>query len=320
MRIQESIRTAIRRRMAFEESSATALVRLTGLAIICLNGAAQRCEVGIIRDSKHQLTIKILKPFNQAGTNIVQYQEVASYQQLPKEDVRVEIKAQGAPVAGYQTYENGNFNRLGSNDPNDPNDFRWLVDMQALHGNTLSKTVQKRYPLSNVYLHNALLYTHQLDQQLFFDKVTKDANGIASSPQPFGKVAKTMGAQINGAEVSLTIQIGADPPQTHVLPRIPNLQYIIEIKNIDYNLGAAYSDMPDYYKYIASPSGNQVELRPGKEGVNPGVFNASPRSIQSARIRQGAEGAKPGVVAEKPVNQVDFCHPVVFPLPSIDLL
>lgn len=315
MRTQESIRTIIRRRMEFDESSATALVRLTGLAFICLNGAAQRCEIGLIRDDRHQLSIKILKPLSGG-----QYQEIASYQhqQLP-ENMSLEIKAQGAPIGGCQTYEQGGFNRLGANDLNDLNDFRWLVDMQGLHGSTLSPTINKRRdPVSKVYLHSALLYTHELDKQLFFDQVTTYANGVTSSPQPFGRVAKTMGAQINGTEVSLTIQIG-NQTMNHSLPRISN-PYVIEIKNIDYNLAPPYSDMPDYYKYIACPSGRQVELKPGKEGANPGVLTAGPRIIQSALRRQGAEGAKSGVVAGKAVNQENFCHPVVFPLPSLDAL
>jgi hypothetical protein len=53
--------------------------------------------------------------------------------------------------------------------------------------------------------------------------------------------------------------------------------------------------MPDYYRYVASPSGNQVELTP-------------------------VQNKKPGAIVARSVNQEDFCHPVVIPLESIDHL
>ena len=45
--------------MSVNESSATALVRFTGLGIVCFNKERQRGEVGVIRDNKHELSIKI---------------------------------------------------------------------------------------------------------------------------------------------------------------------------------------------------------------------------------------------------------------------
>ncbi|HKR11664.1 MAG TPA: hypothetical protein VJT15_06390 [Pyrinomonadaceae bacterium] len=286
MRSKASLAAHMNRRIleaqetTIQENSATALVRLTGLAIICLNQQGGRCEIGVIRDTKHQLTIDV----RQAGGTI------ASYKNLPKHDVRVEIKAQGAPVAGYQVYQQGAFDRQAANDPKD---FRWLVDMQSLHGGILGATSGKGcHPLTKIYIDSGLLYTHELDQNLFFNKFTKTGNIVTSSSQPYGKVAKTMGVQIDGSQVGLSVQIGANPPQTHVLQSISNQPSIIDIKNIDYSSGATYSDMADYYMYVASP-GNQVELVPGP---------------------------KPGLIAGKVVNQENFCHPVVFPLPSIDQL
>jgi len=277
--------------MPVQESSATALIRFTGLAIICFNPQEQRGEIGILRDEHHQLSISVQRPvyLDGAGSDTLVYRDVVSYDQLPKENVHIEIKASGAPVAGYEIYQNGDFDRLGAADRND---FRWLVSMGDLHSeDTLSPTSEHPYPLSTVYISSGLFYTYKLDENLFFEKVEKDANGVNGQREVFGNVAETLGVKLEGDEVSLTIRIG-DDETTHSFPRVPGLPYRIEFKNMDYDAGAIYSDMPDYYKYLASPSGKQFEFKPISEDDN-------------ASAGGGA------------VNQEDFCHPIIFPIASI---
>ena len=187
--------------MSVNESSATALVRFTGLGIICFNKEKQRGEIGVIRDHKHTLTIKIQTPVFQegAGNDIVVYKDVATYQDLPKDNVRIAIKAAGsAPIAGYEIYQSGDFDRL---DSPDVNDFRWIVNMNALHGETvLSPTAVDNHPLTKMYIGNGLFYTHKLDQNLFFEKIEKDAKGIAQR-ETFGHVAETIGVKIEGEDL-----------------------------------------------------------------------------------------------------------------------
>lgn len=278
--------------MPIQESSATALVRFTGLGIVCFNKERQRGEIAGIRDNKHLLTIKIQRPVFQDGAekDVVAYKDVATYENLPKDDVRVEIKAAGnPPISGYEIYQSGEFDRLGAHDVND---FRWLVNMSTLHGDsTLNASPSARYPLTKIYISNGLFYAHKLDRNLFFEKIEKDASGLTKPSEVFGNVAETIGVKIEGAEVQFTIRIG-DQKETHSLPRIDGLPFRIEIKNMDYNANAIYSDMPDYYKYLASPSGNQFELTPIVEDA----------SVES-------------------INQQEFCHPIVVDKPgSIDEL
>lgn len=287
------------------ESSAAALVRFTGLGIICFNPADQRGEIGIIRDNEHVLTINIKRPVYQDGTNTdaLTYREVVSYQNLPHRDVRIEIKANGALVAGYEIYQNGDFDRL---DSGDANDFRWFVSMSNLHGaGTLTASSQQPYPLTKVFIKNGLFYAHRLNEKLVFEKVETDANGVEGPSEDFGSVAETLGVKIEGDDVSFTVRIG-EQETTHTLPFVNGLPYIIEFKNMNLNENAVASDMPDYYKYITSFSGNQFRLKPVVEDELIGV------------IQQDDE--LPEVVTADSVNQVDFCHPVVFPWTTIDQL
>src|SRR5437868_499823 len=121
--------------MSVNESSATALVRFTGLGIVCFNKERQRGEIAAIRDNKHELTMKIQRPAFQAGDgmDLLVYQDIASYKGLPSNDVQIEITAESKPaVEGYQIYQSGDFDRLAAADAND---FRWVVNMNSLHDN-----------------------------------------------------------------------------------------------------------------------------------------------------------------------------------------
>jgi hypothetical protein len=282
--------------MSIQESSATALVRFTGLGIVCFNSDRRRGEIAAIRDHKHQLSIRLQKPALQEGSgdDILRYQDVAVYEHLPKQDVQIEIKAVGQPaIEGYEIYRDGDFDRL---DSADPNDFRWIVNMNSLHGDTVLQPASKRhYPVTKIYVANGLFYTHKLNRNLFFAKVEKDAAGQAQGREVFGHVGETVGVKIEAEEVSFTIRVG-DKEDTHLLERVPGLPFRIEIKNMDYSENAVYSDMPDYYGYLSSPTGTSFDLTP---------------------IREESEGQ---TAIGDSWNQIQFCHPVTSDLSSIDEL
>src|SRR5919112_599812 len=131
--------------MPLNESSATALVRITGLAIVCFNEEQRRGEVAIIRDQKHTLAVKLQRPvFHEGGgDDHIGYQDVACYHDLPKENVRIEITSSGAGAAeGFEVYKGeGDFDRL---DSPDPQDFRWIVHMDSLHDGTSLRPTGRR--------------------------------------------------------------------------------------------------------------------------------------------------------------------------------
>ena len=80
------------------------------------------------------------------------------------------------------------------------------------------------------------------------------------------------------------------------LKRVEGLPFRIEIKNMDYSDDAVYSDMADYYKCVSCPAGKQFD------------FN---------RVVEEDEGETAGGGS---VNQIEFCHPIVIDLASIDEL
>lgn len=275
--------------MPVQESSATALIRFTGLGIVCFNGDKQRGEIAAIRDNKHKLSVSIQQPVFQDGTgnDLLAYKNIATYEQLPNEDVEIEIKAlESSALPGFEIFQPGEFDRL---DSPDANDFRWLVNMSGFHAtDDLKPTGKQRHPLTKLYIGNGMFYTHKLEKNLFFDKVINDAGGNSLGRETFGYVAETVGVKIEAGEVSFKIRIG-DQEETHRLKRVPGLPFKIEIRNMDCGDNAVYSDMSEYYSYLSSADGKQVDLTP--------ILDDAPAGS---------------------VNQLEFCHPIVTDLDSID--
>jgi hypothetical protein len=278
--------------MSINESSANTLVRFTGLGIVCFNDGESRGEIGVLRDAKHTLSVKIQQPKFVDGTekDVIVYENLAVYENLPKEGVEIEIRAAKNPsIAGYEIYQTGEkFERLESADVND---LRWIVDLSDFHGeNLVGQNGGDKYPLTKIFIGNGLFYTHKLDTELYFEKVEKDAGGNEQNRETFGNVAETVGVKIEADEVSFRIKFG-ETEETHTLENVGGLPYRIEIANMDYNDGANYSDMPDYYKYLASATGEKFELKPLTDDENGGGIG---------------------------VNGKQFCHPVRAGINSIE--
>jgi hypothetical protein len=252
--------------MSIVESSATALIRFTGLGIVVFNKEKQRGEIGVIRDNKHTLSVRIQQPRFKDGTekDLIVYEDVAVYEDLPKSGVEIEIKGNGnSPIDGYEIYKApGDFNRLESEDQND---YRWIVNLAGLHQEKMVTPMRDdRFPISKLFIGNGLFYVHKLDTDLFFEKVEKDAAGNEKGREDFGFIGETIGVKIEGGAVKFSIQNG-DAVETHDLVRANGLPFRVEIKNMDYSEEAELSDMPEYNKYLANPNGTTYDLEPKKE-------------------------------------------------------
>lgn len=272
--------------MPITESTATALVRFTGMGIIKFCDTTNRGELLIVRDDKHTFRVKIQQPIYKDGLerDVIVYEDMAVYENLPMTNVEISITTGGqTTVSGFEVYRGGNFDRLLSDDVND---FNWVVNMEQLHGANLVESVSlTANPTNDIFIENGFFYTHKLDTDLYFEKVTKDANGTEISRENFGNVAKTIGVKLEADEVVFSIKAGVIN-EMHTLSHVNGLPFRIEIENIDYNVNAIYSDMPDYYKYYSITDNTFFEFEPLKS-------NEDDNSISGGSV-----------------NSEAFCHPV----------
>lgn len=253
--------------MPVTENSATALVRVRGLGIVCFNQTRNRGEVALLRDGRHTLSVRISKPafVEEAESDTVNYDDVVTYESLDPMSTSIEISGEGnSTINGYEIFTGETFDRLNSEN-NDPNDFRWIVRMESdeLHGTNLVRNdnaaERNQVQVSKLFISNALFYTNEISEKFFFEKIKKDADGNELGREDFGFIAETVGAKIESEFVSIKLKTGVEE-HTHVFPRIIGNPVKIEITNMDLNPQAVISDMPDYYRFLKDESGTKFDL------------------------------------------------------------
>jgi hypothetical protein len=253
--------------MPVKENSATALVRVRGLGIVCFNRFKNRGEMGLLRDGKHTLSLKISKPvfIEEATSDTVSYDDIVTYESLDPLSTEIEISGEGnSTVNGYEIFMGEKFDRLNAED-NDPNDFRWIVRMESeeLHGGALVRNddvaARSQIQVSQLFVSNALFYTNDINENLVFEKIKKEAGGKEVGREDFGFIAETVGAKIESEFVRVRIKTGGEE-HIHVFPRVIGSPVKIEVNNIDFNSKSIVSDMPDYYRFLKDESGVEFDL------------------------------------------------------------
>lgn len=248
--------------MKLIEKTATALVRFTGLGIICFNPNKLRGEIAIIRDEKHTLSIAVQSPVFREGKDVIVYKNLHFFENLPKNNVEISIETKGnSAIKGYQKYQKDeNFDRLSSEVSKD---FRWIVNIDSLHNEKLSTaTTQDCHPITKLFIENGLFYTHSLDDDLYFEKVQIDADGNEIGKTPFGTVGETIGVKLEADAIILRIKVDGKE-EIHELPKVEGFPLKIEIKNMDTTSEEPlFSDMCDYHKFLQSSTGHIFDLKP----------------------------------------------------------
>jgi hypothetical protein len=248
------------------KKSATAIVTVKGLGLVCFNKKKSRGESVLLREPNHKLKITISSNKKDAeplpNGIVIEIEE--------KENVTISIDGLGiSDFIGYEKYlPTKTFDR--KNKQGDENDFRWLVDFQDAKGlipngvtfNTVNKSAQ--IPLTDLFVKNALFFT---DKKVFDDnKLQDDIYYVSDLKMPdsldkiesiykneFGALAESLGCLINSSMVRIELTIG-DQIQCIVLPKLKNDYYKIDVENVNKD-ESKMDPEPDmhYYYEVFSP-------------------------------------------------------------------
>jgi hypothetical protein len=154
-----------------------------------------------------------------------------------------ELKVEKANLAGIDTYTKGGEQFDRNNEANDPNDFRWFINLDTdLHKADEFTIIPNK--LSPVFrLNEAIFYTESLT---FGPLKIKRKN---TAPQPFGKAAETISAIINlDNESKATLRNGIN--DVLVIDGAENGTSYTIIFNCECHESVQESDFPLIYEVI----------------------------------------------------------------------
>jgi hypothetical protein len=242
-----------------KKKTATAIVSLDGLAMVCFNPKRKRCETAILREKRHELSVIV---------KTVSGGEILNLTIIEKEDVLIKVTGGGSSLyKGYEKFLNNSSSMDRSQKPTDYSmgDFRWLVDIEdktlVNGGVNLQNTFRENeIPLTECQIKNALFYTNEfIDEPYYISNNDIDKNDFDSlialkdkAEQKYGYIGKSLGAIINSSFVKLKIET-KQLSIAYLLPKMENDYYEIEIKNLPRETQTSdfEPDMPYYYRFIS---------------------------------------------------------------------
>jgi hypothetical protein len=219
-------------KMLLNNSTPTATISFAGLLLFLIN-PKKECEVAIVQCPKHELIIDIQEITIDRNGSLLK-SRVISHSLSTERDIK--ITATQALQSGVKEHRGAEFNR--ENDVGDPNDSRWLVDIDGnKFGNQKLKLrpheyVEKKKSLGPyINVTNGIIYTELISNEKFVSIALHDATLL---PQFLGRVAFKVGLDIaceEGQGSVVTLSNADDPSNSQPLPWKENTRYLIKIEN-----------------------------------------------------------------------------------------
>jgi hypothetical protein len=236
-----------------EHSKAFVTVTFDGLMVLSFNDKRQ-AEVRVLKNEHHKLSMEI-REISPNGVSTSEY---------PINGVEdLWIGATNQATKGVTVYTNPQvpFNR--EKDQGDPEDFRWILDMEGseLHKTKLSITHPEKLTPTLHFTHG-VFYTGELTEQ----RVSRIERNTNKQPKMLGKVPEKIAADIyldeNASGVALSAEGNGAAPL--MLNRKPGTRYEIVVKNLPHTpmqcRPQGQSHFSYYYEAINDRSGKQFDL------------------------------------------------------------
>lgn len=242
--------------------NATATISTSGLGLFCFTEQGG-FEGGFVRLSSHEYRIDI----RQMGADGV----VGPALRIVNLNGDVDIKVINPVSAVSKRFEKGDFNRTA--DGNDPQDFRWILDIEGPEMNAAAATpntkmVREGGPrrLARLNINSGTFYTTLLTQEPFARVRVDDPQ---SPPTLFGRIAHEVGVDLECTDdeksgIMITFN-GSDGTVSQLfLPALEGVKYNILFSNdcpeqIPSPETAA-SDFHFFYDILKDPNGKEFDF------------------------------------------------------------
>jgi hypothetical protein len=236
-----------------EHSEAFVTVTFDGLMVLSFNDKGQ-AEVKVVKNEHHKLSMEI-REISPTGASTSEY---------PINRVEdLWIGATSTATKGVTVYTNPQvaFNR--KRDQGDPEDFRWILDMEGseLHKTKLGITHPEKLTPTLHFTHG-VFYTHELSEK----RASRIELNTNKQPKMLGKVPEKIAVDIylddGSSGVALSAEGNGAAPL--MLTRKPGTRYEIIVKNLPHNPAQCRrqgrSHFSYYYEAIHDRSGKQFDL------------------------------------------------------------
>lgn len=253
----------------------TAKVSVSGLALSCYNPTTNNWEVGFIRQLPHVLNITVVKFADAENSSQMTFKL--------DEKHKIFITAANAVVPEEPLYKKDPFSRQ---DPgiSDPEDFRWIVDfdIEFNNGAPVPITRPDNVAITELFVSSPLLYADRLDQ---LDEL-KLVNLATGEKTDFGTLSQQIHGDITCNECgSVMLRIDGPLGFSLDLPRIEGVTHRILLDNLCPEglegftvAGEKRTDFNHYFSLISLPGDATFDLESEDGGLgsdavcNPGNF------------------------------------------------
>ncbi len=234
--------------MGVDHSKAFVRVTFDGIIIFCLNKRADpnRCEMGMVSLQDHQRLLTITKIKADGDEELVPPVHPLG------DDDHVMIEAVEATPLGVTTFTRDlptdPFDRTA--DTGDPEDFRWVLDLQGslMHGNAASmKHDYKCKPKINIP--HGIFYTHSKSAHKYFRRPM--VGSINTGIQPLGKMADKVGADIVVDPIKGMVKVKIKDDEIVLKSDGLLTRYRIDITNLCRVGCGTTSDFTHYYDVVS---------------------------------------------------------------------
>lgn len=247
--------------MGLDHSKATATIAFRGLLVFCINDENQ-CEMAFVEHTNNNLALNIRLVFPN-GVELT-----IKHSLLPSRGIRIETTNPDPP--GVYCFKKGVFDR--KNTEGDPEDFRWVMDVEGPEFHDKSLTITSSPSVdgaaqlkTRLQITDCVFYANRVPGQIIArDRTDDNVTGVAAAPVFLGPVADIIGADIVCKnDPSSGIVLTNEEGQRLVLPRADGIRYEIEFNNAC-GVPSSPADSTDfsiYYNVLSDPDGVTFDLR-----------------------------------------------------------